>query len=327
MGATLFLGLFLIWIGIYAITHMFLKEGSIVLKVVEFPTKLFPHITIPLFVPVVIRRSFIIFFLFLGLAGGWKTVGIIGLAYLVVVIHEFAHSIVAIYFGYKVPKIEIYPMAGMAHLEGKFYNKPYHEFYIGVAGPGSNVIMGLLAWPIAMMYPNFWTTWFLEVNVIIGLFNMLPIFPLDGGRILRSSITSLTGDVNKATAYACNASLIATFIICPFLWLYWNPVAALLIGLMALLGRAEKHAIKMDGKKEEIDTELAELKTMSDQYGAKLLAVYEEAKGYTVEDWKKLDWDELHKRIEAASQADKELHEEVEARLEAVKSKIERELK
>jgi hypothetical protein len=229
---------------------------------------------------------------------------------------------VAISYGYTVPKIELWPMAGLAHLDGDFHKCPYHEFYIGVAGPFSNIIMGLLWWPVALAYPNDYTIFFLEINAIICGFNLLPIFPMDGGRMLRSTISSFMGnDWKRATVYATNASFFLALFLCPIIWMQWSPVAAVLIGFMALAGRAEGPALEHREKKKEIDDELDQLRAMAGE-GA-LAKIRKELQDMGPEDLQKLDHHNLMQRIRVAVMEDKEQQEEVGIRLKAVEEKIE----
>lgn len=261
MYGLLFTMAFLFLAGIWLISLAIFGSDSRATKAIGSIFKIIPQITIPTPIPIVIRRSFMFYAIMLGLLGGWKLLAYIGICYGVVLIHELCHSFVAISFGYTVPKIELWPMAGLAHLDGDFHKQPYHEFYIGVAGPASNVLLGLLWWPIALAYPNDFMYFFLEINVIIAAFNLLPIFPMDGGRILRSTFSSFMGnDWKKATKYATNVSFLIALVLCPVIWSYWNPIAAVLIGFMALAGRAEGPALD---RKDKLDQEQQEFPSLS----------------------------------------------------------------
>jgi Zn-dependent protease len=145
--------------------------------------------------------------LFLGLYDGLPMV--IGLAILlcIVMLHELGHSIVAQWHGVKVINITLYPFGGLAQMS-VVPEKPTQELQIALAGPGMNF---LLAVPGAVLltfmgYPLFeaptgpdaspilalvwlWVTF----NTTIGVFNLLPAFPLDGGRVLRSLLVQKFG--------------------------------------------------------------------------------------------------------------------------------------
>jgi Zn-dependent protease/predicted transcriptional regulator len=120
-----------------------------------------------------------------------------------VVLHELGHSLVAKAFGVPVKEIVLLPIGGVARME-KNPEKPVHELLISVAGPLVNVgIAGVLfaaagpslegasATDLAAKLkgaPSFETAllWLLAMNVMLFAFNMLPAFPMDGGRVLRA---------------------------------------------------------------------------------------------------------------------------------------------
>lgn len=112
-----------------------------------------------------------------------------------VVLHEFGHALVARRFGIQTKNITTYIIGGVARLEKIPYN-PREELWITIAGPLVNIAIFLLLLPFILLidlpennvYINYKT--FLPIlglsNLFIALFNLLPIFPLDGGRLLRA---------------------------------------------------------------------------------------------------------------------------------------------
>lgn len=113
--------------------------------------------------------------------------------YSCVIMHEYGHCLAARGFGIKTKDIVIYPIGGLASLES-IPQEPFKEMVITVAGPMVNVvILGaiLLAnWGLPLkgsfLYPLFF------VNLMLILFNLLPAFPMDGGRIFRSGMAFFT---------------------------------------------------------------------------------------------------------------------------------------
>jgi len=106
-------------------------------------------------------------------------------------IHEFCHAIVAKKRGYTLNKIKLQPFG--AALSGDIKNiKPRDEVYIALAGPVANLILAALTvatwwiWPISYAY----THDFVYINLYMAMFNLLPIYPLDGGRILLASLSN-----------------------------------------------------------------------------------------------------------------------------------------
>jgi Zn-dependent protease len=147
------------------------------------------------------------FFLLLAYAGyeGWVSGGPIGLGWRVlltvsffccVVLHELGHSLTAQRYGVRVPRILLLPIGGMAEME-QIPRRPSAEFLITIAGPAVNFAIVVLLLPFGWRYllgleaiPDFsiaeMVTQMLWANLIMGIFNLLPVYPMDGGRILRS---------------------------------------------------------------------------------------------------------------------------------------------
>lgn len=150
------------------------------------------------------------FFLLLAYAGyeGWRdgggwpgllaTVGVTVLFFGCVLLHELGHSLTARRFGVRVPRILLLPIGGMAEFD-RIPRKPIEELAITLAGPAVNfVIFGLLwltvglpaeGWPLYAEYPDSWSglaQLLLTGNFLMGMFNLLPVFPMDGGRIFRA---------------------------------------------------------------------------------------------------------------------------------------------
>lgn len=133
-----------------------------------------------------------------------------------VTVHEICHSLVAKYFGISVREITLYPMGGVSSMT-KMPERPLHEFLISIAGPLSNiVIIVVFFFPLkyllgenTLFHPLSASTWRLTLayaywmNLILAGFNMLPAFPMDGGRILRAVLATRLG-YQKATRIAVN---------------------------------------------------------------------------------------------------------------------------
>lgn len=134
-----------------------------------------------------------------------------------VLIHEMSHSLVARRRGTPVERITLFLFGGMAQIE-KEPETPYSEFVMAIAGPvASFVLAGIfgLIWfftrdirPIAIP-----VGYLAVINVALGIFNMLPGYPLDGGRVLRSIIWKVTGNLKRATFIASTAGRVLGFMI------------------------------------------------------------------------------------------------------------------
>ena len=140
---------------------------------------------------------------------GWQDSGMQGMAwstvillafFTCVVLHELGHSFAAMHFGVGVRRILLMPIGGMAEFSA-IPREPGREFLITIAGPAVNfVIVGLLWLWVGL--PDVWfsadypagLTDFLHVllrwNLTMGIFNLAPVFPMDGGRILRAVLAT-----------------------------------------------------------------------------------------------------------------------------------------
>jgi stage IV sporulation protein FB len=132
-----------------------------------------------------------------------------------VVLHEFGHALAARRYGIRTPDITLLPIGGMARLE-KMPEKPAEEIVVAIAGPAVNVLiwavltvaLGATAGVTTLMQldepaQGFWAR-LAAVNLFLVVFNMIPAFPMDGGRVLRA-VLSFFMDRPKATRIAARA--------------------------------------------------------------------------------------------------------------------------
>ncbi len=145
--------------------------------------------------------------------GAYLGVGIVAtlLFFVSVVTHELAHSLVANRLGQPVRRITLFIFGGMAHLSREPSN-PTAEMQIAVVGPLTSLALGAGFWVCTRVaagvgLPLLWAAVFKYlafINVALALFNLLPGFPLDGGRILRGWLWRRSGDLRAATARAAD---------------------------------------------------------------------------------------------------------------------------
>jgi Zn-dependent protease len=134
------------------------------------------------------------------LAGSIVTV----ILFSIVLLHEMAHMKAAHYLGYhSADTITLWGLGGMAQIPGLQHAAPKEELIISIAGPLSNLALAIVTYFLApvlgvdlfsmsslqTLYLPFIVMYFFWYNVMLGIFNMIPAFPMDGGRVMRSALS------------------------------------------------------------------------------------------------------------------------------------------
>jgi stage IV sporulation protein FB len=209
-----------------------------------------------------IHITFLLFLIWIfaaGLATGGVDAAISSLAFMIllfacVVAHEFGHILTARAFGVKTPDVTLLPIGGVARLE-RIPEMPSQEFLIAIAGPLVNVA---IAAALIALTPTHLSTAHLaamespkvsmidrlaEVNLFLALFNMIPAFPMDGGRVLRALLAIRLGYV-QATEIAATIGQWAAFGL-GFLGLFYNPLLIFIAIFVYLAAAAEAQMVSL----------------------------------------------------------------------------------
>ena len=125
--------------------------------------------------------------------------------YLSVLLHEASHAVMARRFGFPVTSITLHFLGGMTAIEGEA-RRPREEFWIAVVGPITSVLVGVGAVALWFVTPDGLLRMAVEglagANLLVGVLNLVPGLPLDGGRVLKSAVWGLTGNMHRGTIVA-----------------------------------------------------------------------------------------------------------------------------
>jgi Zn-dependent protease len=170
------------------------------------------------------------------------------MAYAIVLLHEFGHALAGRHFNYPINKIVLSCFGGAA--VGRIPRKPFEEFVVAIAGPLVNVALIPVLYLIShtTMQPVFMIFWqsVYYINFILIVFNLLPAYPMDGGRVLRAFLFHLTGDRTRATLYAVRTCwVVAGLVFVTAIWtgFWW---ASLILAVIASTAWREYLCVKAE---------------------------------------------------------------------------------
>ena len=127
------------------------------------------------------------------------------LLYLSVLVHEASHAVVAKRFGLPVSSITLHFLGGMTAIEGEPAS-PRQEFWISVVGPISSLVVAAAALGLRLVTPGdligLAVGGVAYTNLLVGVINLVPGLPLDGGRVLKAAVWKVTGDTHRGTIVA-----------------------------------------------------------------------------------------------------------------------------
>jgi Zn-dependent protease len=166
-----------------------------------------------------------------GFAAAFSSLMLVGMIFGSVLLHEFGHIFAAKAFGIHTPDVTLYPIGGVARLE-RMPTRPFQELVITLAGPLVNVaiaivlalLVGIAEVILGINAPMFALV--AKINIGLALFNMIPAFPMDGGRVLRS-LLAMKKPYLEATGIAVKTGKTLA-IIFGVLGLFYDPMLILI---------------------------------------------------------------------------------------------------
>ena len=190
-----------------------------------------------------------------GVNAALNSVVFILLVFACVLLHEFGHIFTARAFGVQTPDVVLLPIGGVARLE-RIPEKPMEEFLIAIAGPLVNVAIAgfLLLFAGADVSSSAavaavdntripMVDRLAAVNLFIALFNLIPAFPMDGGRVLRALLSTRLGFV-RATGIAAAVGQGFAFLL-GFIGLFYNPILIFIAIFVYLAAASEAHMVAL----------------------------------------------------------------------------------
>ena len=214
-------------------------------------------------IPVYLHATFLLLIAFMVLSnlaagGGWGAA--VGAALFVlaifatVVLHEFGHAFAARRFGIRTRDITLLPIGGLARLE-RLPEVPRQELWVALAGPAVNIVIAVVGWVALVLFAlgspaldlmsagDTVVGRFVGVNVWLAVFNLIPAFPMDGGRALRAVLAERM-EYGRATEIAASLGQGLAFLL-GFIGLFSNPFLVFIALFVWMGASAESSAVNV----------------------------------------------------------------------------------
>jgi Zn-dependent protease/CBS domain-containing protein len=164
---------------------------------------------------------------------------LITLLFAAVVLHELTHSYVAQGYGVEIDRIVLLPIGGVSAMK-ELPKDPHQELMIAIAGPLVNLVLAAVLYPVYLFFGdslspglNFLFFYFILMNLVLGAFNLLPAFPMDGGRVLRAYLAQKMSFIKATETAASIGKTLA--IIMAIVGIFFNPFL-IFIAIFVYLG-------------------------------------------------------------------------------------------
>jgi Zn-dependent protease len=189
-----------------------------------------------------------------------------------VLLHEFGHALMARRFGIVTRDVTLYPIGGIARLE-RMTERPFEEILIALAGPAVNVVIVTLLTPVVIGFlllgvglpsqetfitfadsPVVWLAMFCSLlwlmNIMLVVFNLIPAFPMDGGRVFRAILAHFFG-LLRGTEIAVRVGIVIAVLLAIIMTGVsirknsFNPMPLVIAGFIGLVGPMELRALRL----------------------------------------------------------------------------------
>jgi len=206
------------------------------------------HVTFLLF----LAWIFGVYYISGGPQAAWSGLAFLLLLFLCVLLHEFGHIFAARAFGVSTPDVILLPIGGVSRLE-RIPEKPSQEFLIAIAGPAVNLVIAAVLILLSGAHFQLANLSALDatnsslidrlaaVNLFLAVFNLIPAFPMDGGRVLRALLAIRLGYVHATEVAAAIGQGVAFLL--GFLGLFGNPLLIFIAIFVYLAAASEAHMV------------------------------------------------------------------------------------
>lgn len=192
--------------------------------------------------PILIHWSTLLF-LFIFYILNYQEALTFSLALISVLFHEFGHVLAAYYFRINTSEILMLPIGGVAKIQTQFDNF-HRDFWIILAGPFVNLIIFVHSFIIYYYFNNNIFLSISAINLILFVFNLIPIFPMDGGMLIRGILHLITKNYYKATLYSARISQGLAFSLCCITLYYKLYLISITFLIILILAEMQLSSIK-----------------------------------------------------------------------------------
>lgn len=178
-----------------------------------------------------------------------------------VLLHELGHALMARQFGIQTRDITLYPIGGFARLE-RMPRAPTAELLITLAGPAVNFAIAAGLLPLLILWPGesfsvsaMFLGSLMTINLFLGLFNLVPAFPMDGGRILRAFLSHWLGRLRATVIAARVGRALAVCFAVSVLVYTQNPIHLALAAFIFFAASAEEAQVQAEERRRSVSGE------------------------------------------------------------------------